>query len=155
MLIYTRQPQIIAPVSLSHNSLLYIYFHLSNQQNLSQHTNLFHSDRFPTRKSVSICANCNPVTKVKPINMASPNDVHSQELQPYIGEDTFDAFIDLDFLRNNHSSMDEDVDIGAMSNSDLFRYFLEGELVKPDAIDIEPSSNSFPAPMQDVTNDFT
>jgi hypothetical protein len=88
--------------------------------------------------------------------MASPNNIHSQELQPYIGEDTFDAFIDLDFLRNNHNSMDEDVDIGAMSNSDLFRYFLEGELVKaPEAIDIEQPSNTFPAPMQDVSHDFT
>ncbi|CAG8497731.1 11745_t:CDS:2 [Ambispora leptoticha] len=61
--------------------------------------------------------------------MASPqHNLNSQELQPY-GEDVFDEFLDLDFLRNNNA-MEEEVDIDAMSNSDLFRYFLEGELVK-------------------------
>ncbi|CAG8568939.1 5089_t:CDS:2 [Diversispora eburnea] len=43
-------------------------------------------------------------------------------------DDAFDTYIDMDFLRND--TMEEEVDIGNMSNSDLFHYYLEGELAK-------------------------
>ncbi|CAG8433306.1 13051_t:CDS:2 [Ambispora gerdemannii] len=100
--------------------------------------------------------------------MTSPqHNLNSQELQPYGGDDVFDEFLDLDFLRNNNA-MEEEVDIDAMSNSDLFRYFLEGELAKDSSnsaaattaaatvveIEQQTAATSFPTPMQDVTEDF-
>ncbi|RHZ52172.1 hypothetical protein Glove_464g20 [Diversispora epigaea] len=47
---------------------------------------------------------------------------------PFGVDDAFDTYIDMDFLRND--TMEEEVDIGNMSNSDLFHYYLEGELAK-------------------------
>ncbi|KAG9303203.1 hypothetical protein G9A89_000738 [Geosiphon pyriformis] len=97
--------------------------------------------------------------------MTSPQqNQQDQELQPYGAQDIFDDFIDLDFLRNNTSSMDEDIDIGEMSNSDLFRYFLEGELAKGPGLNNidqqvlnqqQQQPDSFPTPMQDITQDFS
>jgi len=73
---------------------------------------------------------------------------------PYGSDDAFDTYIDMDFLRND--SMEEDVDFGNMSNSDLFRYYLEEELIKDaEVLDQHPSPTTYSTPMQTATNDFS
>jgi hypothetical protein len=80
--------------------------------------------------------------------MSSGND-----LNPYGSDDAFDTYIDMDFLRND--SMEEDVDFGNMSSSDLFHYYLEGELIKDtEVLDQPPPPTTYPTSMQTVTNDF-
>ncbi|KAF0458503.1 bzip transcription factor [Gigaspora margarita] len=75
----------------------------------------------------------------------SSNDPNS-----YGTDDAFDEYIDMDFLRSD--AMEEDVDIGNMTTSDLFRYYLEGELVK-DATNLD--SSIYATPMQTATDDFS
>ncbi|CAG8689105.1 8480_t:CDS:2 [Cetraspora pellucida] len=75
----------------------------------------------------------------------SSNDPNS-----YGTDDAFDEYIDMDFLKND--TMEEDVDIGNMSTSDLFRYYLEGELVR-DTTNVD--STIYTTPMQNATDDFS
>ncbi|CAG8767478.1 13157_t:CDS:2, partial [Dentiscutata erythropus] len=75
----------------------------------------------------------------------SSNDPNS-----YGTDDAFDEYIDMDFLRSD--AMEEDVDIGNMTTSDLFRYYLEGELAK-DATNLD--SSIYATPMQNATDDFS
>ncbi|CAG8557605.1 7913_t:CDS:2 [Acaulospora colombiana] len=77
-------------------------------------------------------------------NLLSSNDPNS-----YGSDDAFDTYIDMDFLRND--TMEEDIDIGNMSTSDLFRYYLEGELVK-DVANLD--SENYATAMQNV-EDFS
>src|ERR1043166_6860788 len=80
-------------------------------------------------------------------NLLSGNDSN-----PYGSDDAFETYIDMDLLRND--AMEEDVDFGNMSNSDLFRYYLEGELVKDQELLEQPSTTTYSTPMQTV-DDFS
>ncbi|CAG8622510.1 14204_t:CDS:2 [Racocetra fulgida] len=75
----------------------------------------------------------------------SSNDPNS-----YGTDDAFDEYIDMDFLKSD--TMEEDVDIGNMSTSDLFRYYLEGELAR-DATNLD--SSIYATPMQNASDDFS
>ncbi|CAI2175602.1 14393_t:CDS:2 [Funneliformis geosporum] len=71
-------------------------------------------------------------------NLLSNNDPNL-----YGNDDAFDAYIDMDFLRND--AMEEDVDLRSMSNSDLFHYYLEEELIKdPELLEQTPTTYSTP-----------
>ncbi|CAG8591186.1 7879_t:CDS:2 [Funneliformis caledonium] len=65
----------------------------------------------------------------------------------YGNDDAFEAYIDMDFLRND--AMEEDVDLRSMSNSDLFRYYLEEELIKDQEV-LEETPTTYSAPTQTV-----
>lgn len=65
---------------------------------------------------------------------------------PFGVDDPFDAYIDMDFLRND--TIEEEVDIGNMSNSDLFHYYFEGELAK-DQVNLDTTTTDYVA-MQNV-----
>ncbi|CAG8572286.1 3932_t:CDS:2 [Acaulospora morrowiae] len=80
---------------------------------------------------------------------SSRNLLSSSDPNSYGGDDAFDTYIDMDFLRNDN--MEEDIDIGNMSTSDLFRYYLEGELAK-DATNLD--SETYTTSMQNV-EDFS
>src|SRR6266542_3182381 len=84
--------------------------------------------------------------------MAMSRNFSGNDPNPYGSDDAFEAYIDMDFLRND--AMEEDVDIGNMSNSDLFRYYLEEELIKDPEVSEQPPTTTYSAPMQTV-NDFS
>jgi len=86
--------------------------------------------------------------------MAMSRNFSGNDPNSYGSDDAFDTYIDMDFLRNN--AMEEDVDYRNMSNSDLFRYYLEDELIKDtEVLEQSPPSTTYSAPMQTVTNDFS
>ncbi|EXX77482.1 hypothetical protein RirG_023380 [Rhizophagus irregularis DAOM 197198w] len=86
--------------------------------------------------------------------MAMSRNFSGNDPNSYGSDDAFDTYIDMDFLRNN--AMEEDVDYRNMSNSDLFRYYLEDELIKDtEVLDQPPPPTTYSAPMQTVTSDFS
>ncbi|GBB89450.1 hypothetical protein RclHR1_16130003 [Rhizophagus clarus] len=86
--------------------------------------------------------------------MAMSRNFSSNDPNSYGSDDAFDTYIDMDFLRNN--AMEEDVDYRNMSSSDLFRYYLEDELIKDtEVLEQPPPPTTYSAPIQTVANDFS
>src|SRR5436190_23184223 len=86
--------------------------------------------------------------------MAMSRNFSGNDPNPYGSDDAFDTYIDMDFLRND--AMEEDVDFRSMSNSDLFRYYLEEELIKDtEVLDQPPPTTTYSTPIQTVTTDFS
>src|SRR6185369_402148 len=82
--------------------------------------------------------------------MTSPEQ--NGEIDFYNNDDAFDTYINVDYLKND--IMDEDMETGDMSTSDLFRYYLEGEMGK-DSENNEGNESPLLSTIGDSQNDFT
>ncbi|CAG8547553.1 1754_t:CDS:2 [Paraglomus brasilianum] len=83
--------------------------------------------------------------------MTSPEQ--NGEIDFFNNDDAFNTYINVDFLKND--IMDEDMETGTMSSSDLFRYYLEGEMVNKDSENNEENESPLSSTIADGQNDFT
>ncbi|CAG8489411.1 8268_t:CDS:2 [Paraglomus occultum] len=82
--------------------------------------------------------------------MTSPEQ--NGEIDFYNNDDAFNTYINVEYLKND--IMDEDMETGSMSTSDLFRYYLEGEMSK-DSENNEDNESPLLSTIGDGQNDFT